>query len=127
MTGSKIYLYSPVDENDMDVHTVNTQRCNCSMYSMSEMGVYIAYLELPYNSDSKGFPAMHETFNITGYGQDGMVFTWFPQNQSIQGYQVIDEFLGFLSITFVKGANLHHTDFYLILTGKQFSDFLLLL
>ena len=118
VTSSKINLYSPVDEDDLDIHTVNTRRCECSMNSSSKMEVYLVNLRLLYNSNSEDLPAMHETLTIISYTQNGTVSTWFPQYQLMRGFTVRHHFIGSVAISFVKESNLRLADFHLILTGK---------
>ena len=117
MTGNTINLYSPVDEEDFDVHT---QRCECIIQSTIEMTVHIVTLRLVYNNNSEDLSAIHKTLNITGYGQDGTITTWLPTTNNILGATVINKLTGSVSLTFVKDRNLVKAEFHLLLIGKQF-------
>ena len=120
VTSDNINLYSPVWE-DTDVHTVKTQRCQCNVYDASEMEVYIIYLKTLYKSNSEDLSPTRRTLIITGYEQDGTVTTWYPTNNNIMGFKVIENFDGSVSILFVKERSLRKADFHLLLSGKLFS------
>ena len=120
MTTSRIYLYSPVDDESP---TGNTLRCECNIPTAKEMAIYIVKLEIDGNRGDGDLLLINRTLNITAYQKNGMTATWLSQFQTTKGITAIQNFTGSVSVLFLKERTTLDSDFQLLLKGKAFFHF----